>query len=339
MPGTPPLKVFLGCAGTDHAAFFLNSFTISATQRTPPGAGNTAWSAVLPSTLNSRTHALNGNTVLRLAFQEGVLTGRLGLSLGDCIPTPALPTYPRDWLLQAPCHTQDPRGHYPPVKPLQTTPLPLTHKPQSSKRSGRRVHFITPEGKYSSYRSRKGRRPHRPHRNSRIKNSHLVLSRTPPPRGVPGTHRVNEERTPTQGGANVVTRGTSRRTRRRAYRAWRRCHKQGLDQGADSPEPPRLESTKATPKRSKWFQQTLHWQEGATRRKKPLTPPLSYNSKLRIGALNVQGMADTLKVTKPEVPLTIPICRSNTSWCYLETIGISMREWGLSYTPSSDRTS
>ena len=62
------------------------------------------------------------------------------------------------------------------------------------------------------------------------------------------------------------------------------------------------ESTKATPKRSKWFQQTLHWQEGATRRKKPLkgepktTPPLSYNSKLRIGALNVQGMADTLKV-------------------------------------------
>ena len=129
--------------------------------------------------------------------------------------------------------------------------------------------FITPEGKYSSYRSRKGRRPHRPHRNSRIKNSHLVLSRTPPPRGVPGTHRVNEGRTPTQGGANVVTRGTSRRTRRRAYRAWRRYHNHGLDQGADSPEPPRLESTKATPKRSKWFQQTLHWQEGATRRKKP----------------------------------------------------------------------
>ena len=99
-----------------------------------------------------------------------------------------------------------------------------------------------------------------------------------------------------------MTRGTSRRTRRRAYRAWCRYHNQGLDQGADSPEPPRLESTKATPKRSKWFQQTLHWQEGATRRKKPLkgepktTPPLSYNSKLRIGALNVQGMADTLKV-------------------------------------------
>ena len=135
VPGTPPLKVFLGCAGTDHAAFSLNSFTISATQHTPPGAGNTAWSAVLQSTLNSRTHALNGNTVLRLAFKEGVLTGRLGLSLEDCIPTPALPTYPRDWLLQARCHTQVP----PPVKPLQTTPLPLTHKPQSSKRSGRRV--------------------------------------------------------------------------------------------------------------------------------------------------------------------------------------------------------
>ena len=231
MPGTPLLKVFLGCAGTDHAAFSFNSFTISATQYTPPGASNTAWSVVLQSTLNARTHALNGNTVLRLAFQEGVITGRIGLSLEDCIPTPALPTYPRDWLLKARCNTQDPVGNYPPIKHIQTTPLPFTHKPQCSKRSGRRVRFITPEGKYSSYRSRKGRRPHRPHRNSRIKNSHLVLSQTPPPRGVPGTHRVNEERTPTQGGANVVTRGTSRRTRRRAYRAWCRYHNQGLDQG------------------------------------------------------------------------------------------------------------
>ena len=159
MPGTPLLKVFLGCAGTDHAAFSFNSFTISATQYTPPGASNTAWSAVLQSTLNARTHALNGNTVLRLAFQEGVLTGRIGLSLEDCIPTPVLPTYPRDWLLKARCYTQDPGGNYPPVKHIQTTPLPFTHKPQCSKRSGRRVRFITPEGKYSSYRSRKGRRP------------------------------------------------------------------------------------------------------------------------------------------------------------------------------------
>ena len=113
---------------------------------------------------NARTHALNGNTVLRLAFQEGVITGRIGLSLEDCIPTPALPTYPRDWLLKARCNTQDPVGNYPPVKHIQTTPLPFTHEPQCSKRSGRRVRFITPEGKYSSYRSRKGRRPHRPHR-------------------------------------------------------------------------------------------------------------------------------------------------------------------------------
>ena len=147
MPGTPLLKVFLGCAGTDHAAFSFNSFTISATQYTPPGAGNTAWSAVLQSTLNARTHALNGNTVLRLAFQEGVLTGRIGLSLEDCIPIPALPTYPRDWLLKARCYTQDPGGNYPPVQHIQATPLPFTHKPQCSKRSDRRVRFITPEGK------------------------------------------------------------------------------------------------------------------------------------------------------------------------------------------------
>ena len=110
-------------------------------------------------------------------FRKESFTGRIGLSLEDCIPTPALPTYPRDWLLKARCYTQDPGGNYPPVKHIQTTPLPFTRKPQCSKRSGRRVRFITPEGKYSSYRSRKGRRPHRPHRNSRIKNSHLVLSR------------------------------------------------------------------------------------------------------------------------------------------------------------------
>ena len=100
----------------------------------------------------------------------------------------------------------------------------------------------------------------------------------------------------------MVARGTGRKARRRAYRQWRRHHNQGSDRGADSPGPLRLESTKATPKRSKWFQQTLHWQEGAPRRKKPTkaepktTPPLSYNSKLRVGALNVQGLADTLKV-------------------------------------------
>ena len=106
----------------------------------------TAWSVVLQSTLNARTHALNGNTVLRLAFQEGVITGRIGLSLEDCIPTPALPTYPRDWLLKARCNTQDPVGNYPPIKHIQTTPLPFTHKPQCSKRSGRRVRYH-PRGK------------------------------------------------------------------------------------------------------------------------------------------------------------------------------------------------
>ena len=100
----------------------------------------------------------------------------------------------------------------------------------------------------------------------------------------------------------MAARGTGRKPRRRAYRQWCRHHNQGLDRGADSPGPLRLESTKATPKRSKWFQQALHWQEGAPRRKKPAkaepktTPPLSYNSKLRVGALNVQGLADTLKV-------------------------------------------
>ena len=244
-------------------------------------------------------HSLYGNTVLELSTNNQDLVGTVMLSLAALIPPPKQPQphlcIDKHTLLKL----RPSKDREPSPAPPQTTPLPFTQpRPSCSKRSGRRVRFKDPQGNYISYRSRKARAPG-PHLNSRIKNSNLVSSRTPPPRGVPGALRANEECTPAQGGANVVARGTGRKARRRAYRQWRRHHNQGLDRGADSPGPLRLESTKATPKRSKWFQQTLHWQEGAPRRKKPTkaeprtTPPLSYNSKLRVGALNVQGLADT----------------------------------------------
>ena len=59
---------------------------------------------------------------------------------------------------------------------------------------------------------------------------------------------------------------------------------------------------KAAQSRAKWFRQCIHWQESFKRRKKrrptdyPTTTPLKYRNRLRIGSLNVQGFADTLKV-------------------------------------------
>ena len=66
--------------------------------------------------------------------------------------------------------------------------------------------------------------------------------------------------------------------------------------------PTHSQSTKATPRRAKWFTGTIWKQETAPRNKRPkvsknkITPPLAYNSKLRIGSLNVQGLAETLKL-------------------------------------------
>ena len=51
-----------------------------------------------------------------------------------------------------------------------------------------------------------------------------------------------------------------------------------------------------------WFRKTILWQDGIRRtarkgpQKFPTIPPLSYGSKLRVGALNVQGFADILKL-------------------------------------------
>ena len=54
--------------------------------------------------------------------------------------------------------------------------------------------------------------------------------------------------------------------------------------------------------RAQWFKHSLFWQEQHKRKKAlrvtnyPTTPPLSYDRKVKIGSLNVQGFADTLKL-------------------------------------------
>ena len=118
--------------------------------------------------------------------------------------------------------------------------------------------------------------------------------------GVP--FGASKEYTPPKGGRNANDRSRARAQGRQAYRRWRvECNKY-TSMGADSPLTALPLSTKATLRRAAWFRKVMLWQEELTRQMKPKvnknksTPPLAYHTKLRVGALNVQGMAETLKL-------------------------------------------
>ena len=128
--------------------------------------------------------------------------------------------------------------------------------------------------------------------------------RSPPPRGAPGPRsRGSEECSPQRGWEQAADRGaTGRRARRRAYRLWRgSCNKELLKRLGPSqhthPQP-----KNAAPNRAAWFRNNVFWQEACRRKKSkrvtkfPTTTPLGYGVKVKFGALNVQGMADTLKL-------------------------------------------
>ena len=299
-----------------------NSATISAAtpQQAKPACKEIGgYALVQQQTHNSVMHALNGNTVLRLTHQGPNLQATIQLELDSLIPkddTSPTPQYSRNFLLgrQLTTPPSSPKElsfnpptltHLSNLQNWSTPPLRAHAHTATQSRSGKRVRYKNTEGYFQVYRSTKGSHTTRnvSLNNSGIRNSNLVKSRTPPPRGVPGAILANEECSPTKRGANVGARGAKgRRARRRAYRQWRALHNKGLTLGADSPASHRTLSTKATQTRAKWFRQCLHWQATITRKKKPqvtepkTTPPLTYNAKLRIGALNVQGMADTLKL-------------------------------------------
>ena len=297
--------------------------TISAA--TPPShTAQDGWSLVLQRGRNAALHSLNGNTKLLITPLGPHLQAKAQLQLSTLIPpsqsSPQIaqptPQYHRSFLLRLQTQLKTPSVTVPflPSTLVNRSLLPVQSIPQAQgsahtappSRSGRRIKYQTPKGTFVVYRSKKKKNKTRFHtsiQNSRIKNLNLEKSRTPPPRGVPGAILASEECSPPKGGAKVGARGAeSRRTRRRAYRQWRAYHNQCLTQGADSQGSHRTLSTKATQTRAKWYRHSLFWQAAITRKKKPqveeprTTPPLSYNSKLRIGALNVQGMADTLKL-------------------------------------------
>ena len=271
---------------------------------------------------NKLQHSLNGNTTLRLDLLHDQIYPKLELSLQHLIPI-GEPTFSKVLLLKhrpAPTTNEeelpklaprnDPRlvfkgsarkanpqrgsdGH----QPAQFTPPPSKGK---RSRTGRRIRLVDPQG---TIRFRKVCKRSRPYPNSIIHKNSLVKVRVPPPRGMPGAPSgASKEYTPPKGGHNANDRSRTRAKGRQAYRRWRvECSKY-TSMGADSPLTALPLSTKATLRRAAWFRKVMLWQEELTRQKKPKvnknksTPPLAYRTKLRVGALNVQGMAETLKL-------------------------------------------
>ena len=229
------------------------------------------------------------------------IPARLSLSLQPLL----FPSISRSVLLQLRVpKAQSSNPNLPQTQPITTHFRAHAHTASPRSRTGRRIRFRNPQGVYSHRRRAKRTQARNPaiiHRSN--KNSKLEQPTTPPPRGAPGVPQGTiEECNPHSQGPNAHSGGTQRAARRRAYRAWCRWRKNYTGLGADSLNPATGTSTKATPRRAQWFKKTIYWQQqhkrkkGAKPRKSPTTPPLAYGSKLRIGAINVQGMADTLKL-------------------------------------------
>ena len=263
------------------------------------------YSLVLQANRNKVMHSQHGNTTLKLYPQSGQIYGRAFLNLCQLIPPPTLSnylTYDRQTLMSYKSIATTKDRSQP---PLITTPIINLNKPKNpNRRSGLRLKIILPNGNII-YRKKKHNPSSRDRGIHRIQEYHNSLdSRTPPPRGAPGTHIVGyEECFPQMDRAIPLSRGSlRRRLRRRAYRQWKRQRKQERMKGPAPPHPALTKPKNAALTRAKWFRNTVYWQEDHTRRKGrkvrnfPTTTPLSYDSKIKFGSLNVQGMADTLKL-------------------------------------------
>ena len=272
----------------------------------PKPASSVGYDLVKQARLNKQAHIANGNTTLSLAWSGTQLVAKPVISLSNLLPLPSS-VYHRALLRQArPQHSPEARPDCLPFVTAspQTTPLlqgsaQTAHSHASSGSTGIRHFYKPPKPKV------RGPTFHKHPRINGIRGIHnLNTSRAPPPRGTPGAEQADEECPPKAKEPHAQSRGANRRRARRAlYRSWRRQCKQCLVHGAGSRTPVPSQLTKATP-RAKWFRQAMLWQHTVQTRHKrkkkvtqlPTTPPLPYRTKLRIGSLNVQGFADTLKL-------------------------------------------
>jgi len=254
-------------------------------------------------TRNKKMHALNGNTVLRLQDHIPSPTRtpiNLEQLLGYSKEGPEEPVYSRSRMLQYRCREKD--SAVLPVAASITTPAltPLLPSPTNPHlgRTGRRHKYRNQHGVICFT---KKPRPHL--KGAVIKEfTNSNTCRKPPPRGAPGPPRGDEEFDPARVRTTAHAGGSARARRRRAYRRWiRGCTKERVKKpGPSHPVPPKPKQAART--RAQWFKNTLHWQDQMKRNRKrksvnyPTTPPLPYGNKMKVGSLNVQGFADTLKL-------------------------------------------
>ena len=266
---------------------------------------NDGHAIILQSALNKAMHIYNGNVTLRLRWNGEDIHAVREIKLSKLIARDEHATrHDISTLLRYRTSCSDGYSFISTqdlgASAQTTPPTQSTHR----SRTGRRHQLRDAAGQIHFYKTPKNISPCTHPQLNRINRIQTCTpSRAPPPRGTPGAVLADEECTPQEGEITTQSRGaTRRRLRRRLYRQWRRLCRQQQVFGAGSRSPFPLQPKKATPNRAKWFRQSILWQTKIVRKKKrrannsPTTPPMPYASKFRVGSLNVQGFADTLKL-------------------------------------------
>ena len=273
--------------------------------------------------INSRMHSLFGNTTIiklqtALALPEPPHNRAIPLQLCKVIPPPDIHfgAIPKDKLLE-----MRPRKTTPPVQapPVTQTSTRTRAKPRTGRRRTARVqkqkHFL-PKSKKQLEKIILPNSQATPQGNSAAPNSRnsniiqLEANRpAPPPSGAPGAAKAaNEECKPQPFARSSLSGRGSRAARRRLYRQWRVALRgniriQSLGKTVFSKGPPQKAASfqRAGKNNAKLFrhlvlEQAAHRGPQREKTKKPLaTPPLDYGVEVRVGAQNVQGMAELLK--------------------------------------------
>ena len=273
--------------------------------------------------INSRMHSLFGNTTIinlqaALGLPEPPHNRAIPVQLCKVIPPPEIHfgAITKDKLLE-----MRPRKTTPPVQapPVTQTSTHTRARPKTRRRRTARVqkqkHFL-PKSKKQLGKLILPNSQATPQGNSATPNSRnsniiqLEANRpAPPPSGAPGAAKAaNEECKPQPFARSSLSGRGSRAARRRLYRQWRVALRGNI----------RIQSLgktvfcKGTPQKAASFQragknnaklfrhlvleQAAHRGPQREKTKKPLaTPPLDYGVEVRVGAQNVQGMAELLK--------------------------------------------
>ena len=269
-------------------------------------SSNNDYSAILQHTLNKRQHSLHGNTAMCLNDLIPIEVPRI-ITLMDHLPlkvdhyyqfSSQVPQqFSRDKLLQYRQVSQ-----VPPLGVIKTTPLSQLNLGCPPSRTGKRRVCFTSDGRKIFFRYKpKSSKKTSIHEFDTIKGTKLTR-RTPPPRGTPGAFKADEE-CPQKEGNKAQSRGAIRRSlRRRMYRKWLSFCKKHREKQVGTVDPFPSMPKKAALNNARACRQTVLWQNNIKRKRarkgsrKQTTPPLRYDSKLKVGALNVQGFADTLKL-------------------------------------------